>query len=76
MADKCMLSVVDSHGSTWLYPFNTSGEADEAYKTLQRVSQIATDEHYADPLQIEVIPVEPCTTATAIAEDWAGILSK
>ena len=59
---KVILSVIDSHGDTWLYPFTSNIMADDA---LEALSDRAGDE-----LQLEVIPLELPKSKSEILEEW------
>ena len=62
---KVILSVIDSHGDTWLYPFTSSIVADEALDAMKLLSDRAGDE-----LQLEVIPLELPKSTSEILEEW------
>tara|TARA_R110000764_G_scaffold46337_1_gene103966 strand:+ start:628 stop:849 length:222 start_codon:yes stop_codon:yes gene_type:complete len=63
---KVILSVIDSHGDTWLYPFTSSTmNADEALDAMKLLSDRAGDE-----LQLEVIPLELPKSTSEILEEW------
>lgn len=62
---KVILSVIDSHGDTWLYPFTSSIMADEALDAMKLLSDRAGDE-----LQLEVIPLELPKSKSEILEEW------
>ena len=62
---KVILSVIDSHGDTWLYPFTSSIMADEASDAMKLLSDRAGDE-----LQLEVIPLELPKSTSEILEEW------
>ena len=62
---KVILSVIDSHGDTWLYPFTSSITADEALDAMKLLSDRAGDE-----LQLEVIPLELPKSKSEILEEW------
>ena len=62
---KVILSVIDSHGDTWLYPFTSSIMAEEALDAMKLLSDRAGDE-----LQLEVIPLELPKSKSEILEEW------
>ena len=62
---KVILSVIDSHGDTWLYPFASIFNADDALEAMKLLSDRAGDE-----LQLEVIPLELTKSKSEILEEW------
>jgi len=66
---KVILSIIDSHGDTWLYPYISTSEADEALEAIKLLSDDAGDE-----LQLEVIPLETYTSKSALVDEWTGKL--
>jgi len=66
---KVILSMVDSHGDTWLYPYPTTDEAEKALEAIKLLSDDAGDE-----LQLEVIPLETYTTHAELVDEWTGKL--
>ena len=66
---KVILSMIDSHGDTWLYPYPTTDEAEKALEAIKLLSDDAGDE-----LQLEVIPLETYTTHAELVDEWTGKL--
>jgi len=62
---KFMLTVVDGHGDTWLYPFETVKLAEAAGERVRKVSDDADA-----CLQIQVNIVEEVQTADQIVDEW------
>ena len=67
--NKVILSMIDSHGDTWLYPYTNTDEAEKALEAIKLLSDNAGDE-----LQLEVIPLETYTTHAELVDEWTGIL--
>ena len=68
MMSKFILSVIDDHGDTWLYPFEREDDADDAKAAL---SKFEDDGFY---LHIQVIPLEKEKTKTEIVSEWGVML--
>lgn len=66
---KVILSMIDSHGDTWLYPYPTTDEAEKALEAIKLLSDAAGDE-----LQLEVITPERYTSHEELVDDWTGKL--
>lgn len=66
---KLILSMIDSHGDTWLYPYNSADEAEKALEAIKLLSVDAGDE-----LQLEVIPLETYTPKAELIDEWTGKL--
>ena len=65
---KVILSVVDDHGDTWLYPFAREDDADDVRAELVKFED---DGFY---LSVEVIPLEKEKTKTEILLEWKEML--
>jgi len=67
---KYILSVIDSHGDTWLYPFESFHRAEEARAALEQVALDADADHNGGTLVLEVIESETPRDAFQIKDDW------
>ena len=63
---KYILSVIDSHGDTWLYPFESFNRAEEAHTALELVAREAD----AGTLVLDVIELETPSSVFEIKDDW------
>ena len=66
---KVILSMIDSHGDTWLYPYTNTDEAEKALEAIKLLSDAAGDE-----LQLEVITPERYTSHEELVDEWTGKL--
>lgn len=66
--NKFILSVIDDHGDTWLYPFAREDDADDVRAELVKFED---DGFY---LSVEVIPLEKEKTKTEILLEWKEML--
>ena len=66
---KVILSVIDSHGDTWLYPYTSEDEAEKALEAIKLLSDDAGDE-----LQLEVIPLETYRPKAELVDEWTSKL--
>ena len=66
---KYILSVIDSHGDTWLYPFESFNRAEEAHAALELVARDAGGLR-GGTLDLEVIELETASDAFQIKDDW------
>ena len=67
---KYILSVIDGHGDTWLYPFESFHRAEEARAALELVARDADAELNGGMLDLEVIELETASDAFQIKDDW------
>ena len=67
---KYILSVIDSHGDTWLYPFESFNRAEEARTALELVAREADAELNGGTLVIDVIELETPSSVFEINDDW------
>tara|TARA_E500000081_G_C6117760_1_gene346161 strand:- start:1226 stop:1501 length:276 start_codon:yes stop_codon:yes gene_type:complete len=67
---RSILTVVDGHGDTWLYPFASPLDAEATCKKLERLSS-----EHGDELIVNILPLESTYTEEAIVEEWEEYLN-
>jgi len=67
---KYTLSVIDSHGDTWLYPFENFRDAEESRTALELVAREADAELNGGTLVLDVIELETPSSLFEIKHDW------
>ena len=67
---KYILSVIDSHGDTWLYPFENLRDAEESRDALEQIALDADADLNGGTLALEVIESETPRDVSEIKDDW------